>query len=261
MHSPAAAALPPTEQKRDRPLTRPGRWAVAAARDRRELHRRLSGRLFYRLGWLFGRWTSFCCLNVHVIRPEAMDRAGGYLVACSHLSHLEPWVVGVLYKRHVDWVTRVEFYNRLTAWWFARIGAFPVNRFGVAVSTIRTAVARVRAGRIVGIFPEGGVCTGRESACRGGQIKRGVCLVSQRSGAPILPCVVVGTHALNEISPWLPLRRGKLWVAFGEPVFPRADIEDKKAARAAMADELQRQFVALYNELLDYYGLDDASVP
>lgn len=246
---------------RTRPLTPPGPW-ITASRDHRNLHLRFHARLFYRLSQLFGRLSRFCALRIEVVRPQAIERPGGHLVACTHLSYLEPFVLGLLYNRQIDWVTRMEFYSHwISRWILPRMGAFPVNRFGVPVSTIRTAIARVKAGRIVAIFPEGGVCTGDRSACRGARVKQGACLVAQRTGAPIVPCVIVGTHALNCVAPWLPFRRGKLWVAFGEPLFPIVDTQDPKAARRAMAARLEQRFASLYQELLQQYHIDDHWVP
>ena len=52
------------------------------------------------------------------------------------------------------------------------------------------------------LFPEGGVVKGPATVCRGGPIKKGACVIAQRAGVPIIPCVVLGTHRLNH-----PLRR------------------------------------------------------
>ncbi len=233
----------------------------AAARDHRPIYRRLFSKIVYRLFWLLGRFTWFCTLKVEIIRPEAMDRTGPYILASTHLSHLEPFVIGIIYKRQIDWVTRIEFYRtRAWAWLLPRLCCFPVIRQGVPVTTIRTAIRRLEQGRVVGICPEGGVCIGTKSACRGGPIKRGVCLISYRSGAPVVPVVTVGTHTLNHVAPWLPFRRGRLWLAYGSPIVPRQDLP-RRDARQVMAEELQRQYTALYEEIRQRYNIDDKWVP
>jgi 1-acyl-sn-glycerol-3-phosphate acyltransferase len=136
-----------------------------------------------------------------------------------------------------------------------------VNRFGVPARAIRTAIDRSRAGRVVGIFPEGGVAKGQESACRGGAIKRGVCLVSMRAGVPIVPCVVIGTHTLEDIESWLPFRRARLWIAFGEAIEPVRDAPTHKAGRAIMAEQLSDAFRSLYLELCQRYNIPDDHTP
>jgi 1-acyl-sn-glycerol-3-phosphate acyltransferase len=131
----------------------------------------------------------------------------------------------------------------------------------VPVRAIRTAIERARSGRVVGIFPEGGVTCGDDSACRGGPIKRGVCLVSMRADVPIIPCVMIGTHTLKEIDPWIPFRRAKIWVAFGPPIEPVRDPSNHKAARAIMAQQLSDAFRSLYLELCERYNIPDSFTP
>lgn len=226
------------------------------------LHLRPFPRLLYRACRSFGRFIWFCTIRAEILRPELAERTGGYLIACSHFSHLEPFLLGFLLHRRIDWMSRIEFFcYRWTTWFLLRFGAFPVNRRGVPVSAIRTSLARLHQGRVVGICPEGGVTIGKKSVCRGGSIKRGVCLLSQRATVPIIPCVMIGTHTLNRVGPWLPFRRARLWIAFGHPVMPDPSTAPRKATRAAMALELQQRFAALYEELLQRYGIDDASIP
>ena len=216
----------------------------------------------YRLGYLSGRFVFFNTMRLHLIRPEMARRKGPYLIACTHLSHLEPFLLGVLVPRQIDWITRIEFYRyHFLAWMLRGLSAIEVRRFGVPVSTIRTAIQRLKRGRVVGICPEGGVANGRNSCIRGAPIKRGVCLISYRTGVPVLPVVILGADKLNCVWPWLPVRRARLWVAFGERVIaPRCDL-DRRAARQVMADELQRQYVQLYEELKQTFGVQEASVP
>jgi 1-acyl-sn-glycerol-3-phosphate acyltransferase len=210
---------------------------------------------------LVARGIGFCTLRARILRPQAAERSGGYVLACSHLSHIEPFIVGALMDRQVDWMSRIEFYRR---WWSALflnlIGAFPVNRQGVPVTALRTAIQRADAGRVIGIFPEGGVVGGNDSVCRGGKIKRGVCFIAYRANVPAVPCVVIGTDKLNAVGPWLPFRRARVWLAFGEPVWADRTL-GPKAARQKMAEELERMYVALYRELLSTFQLDERPVP
>jgi 1-acyl-sn-glycerol-3-phosphate acyltransferase len=217
----------------------------------------------YRLSWMAGKVIEFRAIRVRVIRPEIPNRAGGYLLACTHLSHLEPMLFSLLTRRSVDWMTRIEFFrHRPVARYLYAVGAFAVRRQGVPVSAIRTAIARAKQGRVVGICPEGGVATGEKSVCRGGAIKRGVCLVAARANVPIIPCVMLGTHDLNRAGPWMPYRpRVPVWAAFGRPIWPETSTGDRRAARAELARKLEAEYVKLYQELLQQYGLDDADAP
>lgn len=216
----------------------------------------------YRLCQLGGRFVFCCTMRVRLIRPEAMNRRGPYVIACTHLSHLEPFLLAVLAPGPIDWVTRTEFFKyRPVAWLLRILNAIEVRRFGVPVSAIRASIRSLETGRIVGICPEGGVVKGADSCIRGGKIKQGACLISYRTGAPILPCVILGADKLNCVPPWLPFRRAKLWVAFAQrPIEPRRDL-DRREARKIMAEELGREYVRLFRELLQNFEIQEEEVP
>ncbi len=216
----------------------------------------------YRACHAAGRFTLFCTMRLHLIRPEAARTPGPFILACTHLSHLEPFLSSVLVPRPVDWVTRVEFFKyRPVARFLRLINAYEVRRFGVPVSAIRTSIRRLERGRIVGICPEGGVVRGTDSCLRGGPLKKGACLIAYRTGAPVLPCAIIGADKLNAVGPWLPFRRGRLWIAFGPRLIHAPKHLDKRRAREHMARELQAEYVKLFDELKSTFAIDEKSVP
>ncbi len=217
----------------------------------------------YAVGKAFCRFVCLCCVRAVILHRERANLPGGYILAVSHLSHVEPALVGALIDRKVDWMSRIEFYRyHVFASILNAIDAFPVNRTGIPVKAIRTAIARVRAGRIVGIFPEGGVAHGPNSVMRGGPIKKGACLISLRSAAPIIPVVVLGTDKLTRVAPWLPFKNAPIWMIFGQPLHPPT-IDPHLGRRGALdqlARDLQSRFQSLYHELRTTCNLDDRIV-
>jgi 1-acyl-sn-glycerol-3-phosphate acyltransferase len=200
-------------------------------------------------------------LRIRTLGLDAARRPGGYLLACSHVSHLDPFCLGAVLPRKIGWMARIEFYRLCWAMWLLRaVHAFPVNRQGVPVRAIKTALARLARGEVVGVFPEGEIKTGGASVLRGGPIKRGVCLLAARSGCPVLPCVILGTEKLNALDPWLPFLRGRLWIACGPFIEPVRG-PDRRAARAEMAAQIERALAGLYAQLRRECGLDDSVLP
>ncbi len=219
-------------------------------------------RPLYHAGTAFGRFVFSVAMNVRQVRPEIPSRRGPFILAITHLSHLEPIISCVLIERRIEWMTRREFYkHRPIAWLLAALDCFMVNRQGVPVAAIREAIARLKNGRVVGICPEGGVTHGKDAAIHGGPIKRGVASASIRSGAPIIPCVMLGTHKLNKIRPWLPIKSGELYVAYGHPIHPPANTKSTRTTRQALADQLRQSYQDLYAELRAAYNLNDAEDP
>jgi 1-acyl-sn-glycerol-3-phosphate acyltransferase len=208
-----------------------------------------------------GRLVFVVTIRLHLLRPQLAEREGGYILALTHLGHVDPFCSSVLVRRPIRWMARREFFQfRILSWLLGKMGAFSVNRQGIPVSSIRRAIELAREGEVVGICPEGGRKCGAESAFRGGQIKKGVCSVSIRSGAPVVPCVMLGTPALNHVIPWLPLKRTKLWIAYGEPLAPPPG-KSTRATREALRDQISQAYVRLYGELRATFGLEDATVP
>lgn len=207
------------------------------------------------------RCVFFHTLRIRILGIEAARRPGGWLLACSHVSHLDPFCIGSQLPRRVGWMARIEFYRR--GWTRALLGsvhAFPVNRQGVPVRAIKMAVERLKSGEVVGVFPEGEIKTAHESVLRGAKIKRGVCLLAARADCPVLPCVILGTDKLNAVGPWLPARRGRIWIACGDFIEP-VHRPDKRVARAEMAAKIEQALVELYARMRREYGLEDSILP
>lgn len=216
---------------------------------------------FYKACRVGAQFIKLQCVRELAIGRERAERPGGFILACTHLSHLEPIIVSCIVRRHVRWMARVEFYR---SWWGASMlrwgGAFPVDRFGFSLPAVRTAIRLAAEGEVVGIFPEGEVVKGSRSALRGSEIKRGVCAVAIHAGVPVVPVVVLGTDRLNRVPPWLPFKRARVWVAFGDDVAPDPTLH-RRAARFEMADRLRAEYVRTYHELLAAAGLRDDQIP
>ena len=65
--------------------------------------------------------------------------------------------------------------------------AFKVRRDGTDRTGIRTAVKRLEEGRVVGVFPEGGIRAGKGSVLEGAQMWPGASALAVLSGKPIVP--------------------------------------------------------------------------
>ncbi|MBC7835820.1 MAG: 1-acyl-sn-glycerol-3-phosphate acyltransferase [Phycisphaerales bacterium] len=197
-----------------------------------------------------------------VLDGHRAQRAGGFILACTHLSHLEPILVSGIVERQIRWMARVEFYRR--RWAAAALnlgGAFPVDRFGCSIRSIRTAVRLAKAGECVGIFPEGGVAQGRQSVLRGAPFKQGVCTIAIEARVPVVPVVVLGTDRLNQLGPWLPFRRGRVYCAFGSDIVPPPRSGSRRGDRIEMAVRLREEFQRVYHDLLSRSGITDEQVP
>ncbi len=199
--------------------------------------------------------------TVRVVRREIANQEGGFLLAGNHISHFDPFIISSVVRRKIDWMAMAEFFPMpLLGFLLRAVDAFPANRDRADRTTIRTAIERLKDGRIVGIFPEGGIRDGKRSILEGAPLRPGASTLAHIAGVPILPCVIVGSDRLYAKKSWLPLRRTPIWIAFGDPIPAFPDLE-KSAARARIEHELAAAFKTLYAKLRETFSLTPDDLP
>lgn len=215
----------------------------------------------YRAGRLLVRVVFDCVARVRVVGVENTNRIGGFLIAANHISHFDPFLIGLAVRRKIDWMTMAEFFRPpLLGLLLRAIDAFPAERDRAELKTIRTAIERLKSGRIVGLFPEGGIRDGSRSVLEGAPLRPGAATLAHVARVPILPCVILGTDWFYSKKSWFPLRRTPIWIAFGNPIshFPELP---KAHARKRIESELAAAFKSLYAELRERFSLTADDLP
>ena len=191
-------------------------------------------------------WTSSSPVVLH---RDRVPRRGAFILAANHLSPYDVPCLIATVPRNLDFMSVVEFLRKpLVAWLFRQTNVFFLDRGRVDPAAVRTVLDRLRRGRVVALFPEGRIRDEAESVTRGGPFKPGVARLARLSGAPVLPVVILGTAAYSRFTSWLPLRRTKYGVNFGEPITFRADMPPD-AAEQQFLDRLKRAWLDLADEL------------
>jgi len=186
---------------------------------------------------------------------------GPFLLASNHISHFDPPVITSMLPFKIDWMAVVElFQHPLAAAYFRSVDAFPTDRSKADIGAVRTALARLHRGHVVGIYPEGGIRDGARSVLGGAPLKPGAAALAQMAGVPIVPCVVVGSDRLYKARNWRRFRATPLWVAVGaplkiDPAWP------KTKARQDLEARLAASILALGAELRADHGVSEADMP
>lgn len=197
--------------------------------------------------------------RTHILHRERTRLGGGWLLAANHISHFDPPFLGVACLRKMDWMASQEFYDvPLLGLWMKAVDTFPVDREKPDRASIRTALSRLKAGRVVGMFPEGGIRDGERSVLNGASLRPGLSALAEMSGAPVMPCVIVGSDHLYTPKKWLPFRRSQTWVSFGEPIHFQGE---GKEARAKFDAEFAAALQALLAELRAKFSIVDGDLP
>ena len=215
----------------------------------------------YHAGKFLVRFVLGCVARIHVLGRENVNRAGGFLLASNHISHFDPFLIGLSVQRKIDWMTMAEFFRpRALGFLLRSIDAFPAERDRADLKTIRTAIDRLKSGRIVGIFPEGGIRDGARSLLDGAPLRAGAATLAQIANVPVVPCVILGTDRFYSKKQWLPFRRTPVWIAFGKPISTSPELQ-KSQARERIESELATAFKNLYAELREKFRLTADDLP
>lgn len=200
---------------------------------------------------------------MEVLNRQATDRPGPFLLAANHISHFDPPVIALASRREIDWMAMVELFGHpLVRAFCEATGAFPTDRSRVDRTAVRTAMNRLRAGRCVGIFPEGGIRTGAASLLHGAPVKPGVATLAVMAGAPVIPCVILGSDRLYQRRWWLPWNRATIWIAFGNPIDGQLqEGESREEGRLRIEQALSAEMVRLYETLQARYCLGPDDLP
>lgn len=173
----------------------------------------------YRLCHLILRGLApLLCRQRFVRGLEHLPASGPVLFVGNHISYWDPTTLLLLVPRQVYFMSRANLFDRpFVGAFFRSLGVFGVKRGIPDPGAIRQALAILERGDPVALYPQGSRAPLPE-----GQIhppKRGVLLIAERSGAPIVPVAIAGLETLFlPRFPWL--GRPVVHVAFGRPFFP-----------------------------------------
>jgi 1-acyl-sn-glycerol-3-phosphate acyltransferase len=171
------------------------------------------------------RASAHLLLGYGVSGTENIPREGGFLLASSHKSYLDPLVVGACIPRELRYFSKRElFANPLFGWLIRSYGAVPVERTGADRRALSLALEILKQGEGLIVFPEGT----RIRRPGVGEAKPGIGMMAVRSGVPVIPCWAGST--------WDPrrslLRRVPVRVCFGPPLVFSASTEPAEVRRA-----------------------------
>lgn len=142
---------------------------------------------------------------------------------------------------------------------FTALNCISVDRSGSDRTSLRQALARLAEGRVIGIFPEGGIRAGTNSILNGASMKPGLSALSIHSGAPIIPCLLLGSDRLYHKSSWK--RRTPLILIFGKAIHPPEKQERNADARAHFSDKIAEAFITLKEEAIARFHLSPEDLP
>ncbi|SFJ92081.1 1-acyl-sn-glycerol-3-phosphate acyltransferases [Amycolatopsis sacchari] len=188
-------------------------------------------------------------LKLRVEGGERLPRRGGAVIACNHVSYLDFIFCGLGAQpagRLVRFMAKEQvFRHRVSGPLMRGMHHIPVNREAGRAS-YEEAVARLRAGEVVGVFPEATISPSFTVE----NIKSGAVRMAAEADVPVIPMAVWGTQRL-----WtkghprtLTKRHVPISVLLGEPLRPRPEddpellTKDLRTRMSALLDKAQAEY-------------------
>jgi 1-acyl-sn-glycerol-3-phosphate acyltransferase len=172
--------------------------------------RRFPENSIYNLVYTIGYPILRMFFGFRVTGAEKFPESGAVIVAVNHASNYDPVLVGLACPRQLAFLAKAElFRNPVLRMLFHRLGAIPLNRGAADSGALHAAVNVLNSGRPLLLFPEGH----RSKTGELQEGRRGVGMLSIRSGAPILPVYLSGSfHMFRNIF------RRRVSIHFGIPI-------------------------------------------
>ena len=172
-------------------------------------------RWWWRLSQDLSRFGSNIFWKFRCFGLENIPRTGGVLLAANHQSYLDPVLVAMVLPREMHFMARrTLFRNPAFRAIIAGYNAFAIERDSADVKGVNSAIARLEAGNILLVFPEG-TRTGNGSI---GPMKS-VGVIAERAAVPIVPVLIQGAYQVWPKGRVMP-HFGVISLVFGKALSP-----------------------------------------
>ena len=193
--------------------------------------------------------------SVTVYGEENIPHDGPAIIASNHIGYLDFVFSGYAARergRRVRFLAKKEIFDKRGVGWLMRqMGHVPVDRDGAAKDSLTAAMAELRRGEVIGMFPEATISP--SFVPRRG--KTGTVRLAQESGAPLIPVAIWGTQRI--LTKWRPkkFRRGlPVIVNIGKPVDAPAEGDAQ-----VITDHLMERIGELLGEAQARYPVEPSS--
>ena len=155
--------------------------------------------------------------------PSPLPVEGGALVLSNHRSPVDPLLAWMNHHlrpgsrdiRVIGYLTAKEYCSVPGLTWLVRtMQSIPVERDGRDMGPTREAIRRLKDGRLVGIFPEGGLNFGEDLR----EANPGVAFLALKAKVPVYPIYIHNApqEGKNMVDPFT--QRCRAGVTYGEPI-------------------------------------------
>lgn len=146
-------------------------------------------------------WIRIYCRYFHgyIYQPIPVSDNGPTLLACNHLSGLDPFLIVAACRHPIRFMIAKEEYERFgLQWLFRAAGCIPVARSGRVEVAFNKTLDALHKGEVVLLFPEGGI-NRTDKPLR--KLKAGIIKLAKLADVPITPLRVSGMRGQKHTMP------------------------------------------------------------
>ncbi|WP_193106412.1 1-acyl-sn-glycerol-3-phosphate acyltransferase [Brachybacterium sp. FME24] len=175
--------------------------------------------------------------NPTISGVENIPDDGPVIIASNHLAYCDSVFLPGQVRRSMHILGKSDFFsgrspaNKVIAQVMRGLHVMPVDRTGGSASrsAIDAGLHVLRAGKVLGIYPEGT----RSPDGRLYRGKTGVARFALATGTPIVPVAMLGAHEAQRGRKYFPRRTPRIHVVLGEPLDGRAIARTLESAEEA----------------------------
>ncbi len=124
---------------------------------------------------------------------ENIPKKNGAVLAGNHLTNLDCFIVISSTGRCIHFLAKAELFKlSFFNWFFRNSGLIPVYRNGKDKNALETAIACLKNGALVGVFPEGRL--NKKSRDTLLPFKIGAVKMAKETGCPVIPFTIKGRY-------------------------------------------------------------------
>lgn len=184
--------------------------------------------------------------RLETVDYDKVPLSGGVIIAPSHRSNIDTPLMGAALKRDARFMAKETIFK--SPFWtkfLVGLGGFPVKRGSFDRQSLNNARDILARGEMLVVYPEGA----RQQGPRIKPVFEGAVWLAARSGVPIVPVGVGGSHGVMPIGVKIP-RPKKVVVVFGDPIYIGDPANPGRVPRSALdaaAADLREQVQAVFD--------------
>jgi 1-acyl-sn-glycerol-3-phosphate acyltransferase len=186
---------------------------------------------------------------------ELVPPEGPALVLSNHISHFDPPYMTDKFPRVIHFMADKPLLEiPIIGPLMKRGHVFPIDRTKSDRGALRTAIARLKAGNIVCIFPEKGIRHGKTAVLGGAELPIGTAALWKMMDVPVIPMIILGSDQMYDWKNFF--RRPRVFVRIGKMLPADAD-----ASKGELRDRIVRAWRELYEGMLRDYDIQPDELP